>query len=254
LRFMRSAMDGIRSGIRKIAYPVRYWSVYGFRPSPVFPGDLSGYRDVLSAISREKMYLPAGDVVEIGAFTGQGTYQLAKYFEKNAPGKKVIAVDIFMPSADTTANVNGRRMADIYAGKLAGREQRAIFDRVIRDCANVSVIEKDSLGMDFPVDEICFAYIDGNHSPRYVRNDFLITWRILVPGGWLAFDDYGRDLPGVTLEINRLIGEHAGQITKVMTVGSKTIFIQKRATDIGGEKRADIPGEGEPKGSVSHDP
>lgn len=39
-------------------------------------------------------------------------------------------------------------------------------------------------------DRFEFAYIDGSHEARNVMTDAVQTWRLLVPGGIIVFDDY----------------------------------------------------------------
>ena len=226
VRLLRRVLTGIRN---RIFDPLRCWFRFGFFPPPPW-SDLTGYRNnILEVIDRNGICHLQGDVVEIGTFLGGGTYYLSRYFGKRAPEKKVIAVDIFNPSVDATVNVMGRRMSDMYAGTLSGRSQRAIFDDVTRGCGNLLVIAQDSMGLELPTERVCFSYIDGNHDPRYVRSDFSLVWCLTIPRGWVAFDDYGEDLPEVTETINRIIGERADEIARVVTVGSKTIFLQKKA-------------------------
>jgi hypothetical protein len=56
--------------------------------------------------------------------------------------------------------------------------------------SNVITIPKDSKKVKFPVDQqFVFGFIDGNHSPEYVVNDFYLVWKHLVPGGIVAFHD-----------------------------------------------------------------
>jgi hypothetical protein len=47
-----------------------------------------------------------------------------------------------------------------------------------------------------------FVYIDGSHSYESVRNDIAAWWPLVAPGGILAGDDYGRQLPGVVQAVD----------------------------------------------------
>jgi hypothetical protein len=50
-----------------------------------------------------------------------------------------------------------------------------------------SNVLKDSKKVKFPVDQqFVLGFIDGNHSPEYVVNDFYLVWKHLVPGGMLS--------------------------------------------------------------------
>jgi len=120
-------------------------------------------------------------------------------------------------------------MAEIYKQILRGKNQYEIYKRTIKNCKNVITIVSDTKKIkELPCEKILFAYIDGNHSPTYVKNDFYLVWKKIVPNGVVAFDDYGYDLPQVTETIHQLVGEHWSEILRIWTKGIKTIFIQKK--------------------------
>jgi len=67
-----------------------------------------------------------------------------------------------------------------------------------------------------------------------VRNDFLLVWRNLVPGGSLGFHDYDFDLPEVTATINSLIDEHRDEISEVREIEARHIvLLTKRKSSAG---------------------
>lgn len=228
---MSSLIDRLKklvpSNIRKIIKKYRFYFKYGFFPPPL-GSDISGYEILLDTIISSKVYELDGDVVEIGAFMGGGTYKLCKLFEKLAPDKKIIVVDIFDPNFDDTKCSQGISMKELYNRILKGKNLFEIYKNITRECRNLVTIVKDSKEVVLPTSKVCFAYIDGNHSPDYVRNDFYLIWGKLVSKGIVSFDDYGFDLPQVTETIHRLIGENADKIYKIWTAGLKTIFIQKK--------------------------
>ncbi|HUM44145.1 MAG TPA: class I SAM-dependent methyltransferase, partial [Fervidobacterium sp.] len=119
------------------------------------------------------------------------------------------------------------RMSDLYGEILKGRNQFDIYSKITMNCKNVVTLISDSKNVVLPCDKVCFAYIDGNHSPDYVRNDFYLVWNKLVSHGVVSFDDYGYDLPQVTKTIHKLIGEESERILKLWTAGGKRIFIEK---------------------------
>jgi Methyltransferase domain len=206
----------------------RFWLSYGTKAPPAW-SDLTGYGPILRAIDASEVAALDGDVLEIGVFLGGGTVKLCSLFAKRAPGKRVVAVDIFDPDVDHTATVEGREMTAIYSDLLKAHgtlSQRQIFDRVTSGWENLVVIAEDSLTAEIPAARLCFAMIDGNHTPQYVHGDFETAWSRLVPGGLVAMHDYGYDLPDVTHTINACIGEHASEIARVWTHGI-IAFIQK---------------------------
>jgi hypothetical protein len=219
----------ISKNVAKKAYGSAYRARWGFTPPPSW-SDWSSYEHMLRVIQRERIADVPGDVLEVGVLLGGGTYKLCQYFERVAPSKRVIAIDIFDPDFDLTPAGDGRTMAELYADALGGRGQREVFDEVTRDCANLTVLAADSAKVELPTDRIAFAYVDGNHSAAYVRSDFELVWSRLSPGGVIAFDDYGLDLTEVTYTLHDLIGEHAGEVERMWLggEGKKIIFIQRR--------------------------
>lgn len=211
----------------------KFLASYKFLPPPDGT-DMAGYEALITFFEAHKLLEVDGDIVEIGAFLGGGTYKLAKYLERKGSSKRVYAVDVFDIYADRTECAQGITMADMYehAVKTIGKglSQWEIFQIVTKKCRNIEIIKGDSKEVELPISSICFAFIDGNHEPSYVRNDFYLVWPKLSRGGVVAFDDYGHDLPQVTATINELIGEHAHQITVIGRKG-KIIFLQKRKED-----------------------
>jgi Methyltransferase domain len=183
--------------------------------------DMSGYEAVIRAADRLDLAHVDGDVLEIGALLGGGTVKLCHHFAARAPARRVIALDVFDPEFDQTTNTSGRTMASYYGAALGATapqsSQRAVFDQVTAGCRNLVVVVGDSMTAEIPSNHLCFAVIDGNHAPEYVRSDFERVWSLLSPGGIVAMHDYGYDLPDVTHTINALIGDHATEIARVWT-------------------------------------
>jgi hypothetical protein len=91
---------------------------------------------------------------------------------------------------------------------------------------NITTIKQDSKTVSFPPEQkFVFGFIDGNHHPDYVRNDFQIVWQNLVDGGVLGFHDYNTDLPDVTACINEIIAEHAGEIVETKEIAPQHIML-----------------------------
>jgi len=204
------------------ASDARYLRRFGFLP-PLAWATLQSYEHILDTVRERGLADLDGDFVEIGAFLGGGVYQLARL----APGRTVWAVDVFEPTVDTTAAATGLRMMTIYEGQLGGADQHELFRAVVASCPNVRTVVGDSATVELPFERVAFAHIDGNHEPAYVRSDFERLWPKVVPGGVLAFDDYGGDLPEVTATVDALRDEQAGAIAEFWTAGAKTAFLRK---------------------------
>lgn len=186
--------------------------------------DFVGYEVLLDFIKERSLHQLEGDLIEIGVFTGGGTVKLARFARKYH--KKVYAVDIFNPTADETRTPDGVKMCDIYQAFLEGRSQLEVYQETTRRFDNIVTIREDSKKVRFPGEQrFMFGFIDGNHHPDYIRNDFYIVWPNLVPNGVLGFHDYNSELPEVTETINSLITEHAAEIRETHEIKDKHIIL-----------------------------
>ena len=186
--------------------------------------DFVGYEELVDFMKEKALHGLDGDIIEIGAFMGGGTVKLARYALEH--GRKVYAVDIFDPSCDRTEDSSGTRMCDIYEAFLGGRPQCELYCETISGFDNIVTIDKDSKEVRFPeTQRFVFGFIDGNHQPDYVRNDFYVVWRNLVPGGSVGFHDYRFDLPQVTAAIDALIEEHRDEIGEIREIEDKHIIL-----------------------------
>jgi Methyltransferase domain len=204
----------------------RFRRRWGFQPPPVW-SDWVGYELLLEEAERNGIAQLDGDVLEIGAFLGGGTAKLCDWFARNAPGKRVVTVDIFDPEFDPTTTVEGWTMGELYASALQGRGQREVFDEVTAARQNLLVVPGDSTSVELPVEQLALAFVDGSHVPADVRSDFELVWDRLVSGGIAAFHDYGGDLPGVTHTLHERIGKHADEIARVWTRSPLLLFAQR---------------------------
>jgi len=186
--------------------------------------DFVGYEVLIDFMKKRGLQKLEGDIVEIGAFMGGGTVKLAKFGQKY--GKRVYAVDIFDPSYDNTPDKNGVKMCDIYRAFLQGRSQLEVYQQATKGFDNIVTINMDSRKVSFHKGQkFIFGFIDGSHQPDYVRNDFNIIWRHLVPGGSVGFHDYNFDLPEVTRAIDGLIEKHKGEISGINEIEQSHIVI-----------------------------
>jgi len=220
----------LRPPLRLVRW-LKFYLEFGFPPPPSGT-DLVGYETLLIFIERHNLLKVKGDIVEIGAFLGGGTYKISEYLERKGSSKKVYAIDIFDVRADQTMCTRGARMSDIYADILCrvgkGCDQFEIFQRVTRDCRNIVTIQGDSKRVEIPARRICFAFVDGNHDSSYIKNDFCLVWPKMSPGAVVAFHDYGYDLPEVTETIDYLLSTHSEEIGKRWLDREKhIIYIQK---------------------------
>jgi hypothetical protein len=186
--------------------------------------DFVGYETLVDFINKNELYLLSGDFMEIGAFVGGGTQKLAQLASVHS--KKVIVVDIFNPEADATATPSGIKMSDIYLSFLEGRSQYQEFCNNTKNYDNIVTFIQDSKQVTLdPSQKFAFGFIDGNHNPEYVKNDFLLVWNRLVAGGAVALHDYRTELPEVTRTIDTLLDEKKTEIAYTVEIPEKHILI-----------------------------
>lgn len=200
------------------------------KPAQPEPGgnDFVGYEALVDFMEQRALQELDGDILEIGAFMGGGTAKLARYARKH--GKKVFVVDVFDPKRDETKDAHGVRMCDVYEAFLRGRSLLQVYRQATRGFDNIVTMVEDSKRVGFPRGQrFVFGFIDGNHQPDYVTNDFYLVWRSLVPGGAVGFHDYNFDLPDVTAAINRLVAKHRDEIGEIREMGDRHIlFLTKK--------------------------
>jgi len=196
--------------------------------------DFVGYEVLVDYIHKRKIQKLEGDIVEIGAFMGGGTVKLARFAQKY--GKKVYAIDIFDPRSDKTPDKDGVKMCDIYQAFLQGRSQLEVYQQATHEFDNIVTINMDSKKVSFHKGQrFVFGFIDGNHQPDFVRNDFNLVWRNLVPGGSTGFHDYNFDLPEVTKTIDGLIYKHRDEISEVYEIKQSHIVIVTKKKGLSGK-------------------
>ncbi len=227
---MKKIIDYIKKATKLKEIRIKKQNFIGKCKFLLFPefSAMSDYEILLDTILQKEVYKLEGDFVEIGAFLGVGTYKLSKLLEALKVDKKVYAIDIFDIRFDESINIDKKKMSEIYKEIIGEENQYEIYRKNIKDCKNVVTIIGDSKKIKLPCKKVSFAFIDGNHSPEYVKSDFYLVWNKMVSKGIVAFDDYGHDLPQVTETIHQIIGEQKDKILKIWVDSLRTIFIQKK--------------------------
>lgn len=219
---LRQSQERLQTRLRAARFRRRW----GFSPPPPW-ADSVGYEVLLEEIERHRLDRVEGDALEIGVLLGGGTAKLCGWFGDHAPGKRVLAVDVFDPDFDPTTTVQGWTMRELYAHRLGDRNQRAVFDEVTGGYENLVVVAGDSTSTPIPTDRLAFAFVDGSHVPADVKSDFELVWDRLAPGGVAAFHDYGADLPEVTDTLDACVHARADQIDEVWTRSPSILLVRR---------------------------
>jgi precorrin-6B methylase 2 len=115
--------------------------------------------------------LTRGDYLEIGSMCGI----IAMSFAEKYPHRQFVCVDKFCSGH----------------GTIAGEKEIFLQNLHEHNLSNVTLFEGDSLAVVptlAPSFEMIF--IDANHAYDYVLGDAINSWRVLLPGGFVAFHDY----------------------------------------------------------------
>lgn len=197
-----------------------------------------------------------GNVLEVGSWCGRSSIALG-LAAKLCGNTKVSCIDLFPERNDWRQNADGSySMTVVLDGKVmkAYHEQTVWREPFERDVAplyakhhGVLEIFRDSVAR-YSLDDVIephkgtlrsfldasdaarqayrMAFIDGDHSYEAVCEDIRLTDGVLVPGGWVCFDDAFTSYEGVDRAIRELIiaspdYELGQQMTKKMFVARK---------------------------------
>jgi len=131
--------------------------------------------------------LTTGNYLEIGSMCGI----IAMSFAEKHPHRQFVCVDKFSAGHAT----------------IAGERKTFLQNLREHELKNITLIEGDSLmvvpGLSQSFDII---FVDANHAYDYVLGDAINSWRLLSPGGFIAFHDYA-----YVEETTRAVGEFLRQ-------------------------------------------
>jgi precorrin-6B methylase 2 len=113
-----------------------------------------------------------GDYLEIGSMCGI----IAMSFAEKYPDRQFVCVDKFFEGHATIAGSRETFLQNLKEHRLK----------------NVTLLEGDSLAIVPKISQkFEIAFVDANHAYDYVLGDANNSWRLVLPGGVIAFHDYG---------------------------------------------------------------
>lgn len=137
-------------------------------------------------------------LVELGVFCGKSLAHLAR--ATRGKGCRVFGVDTFLgsPEFDKTVRfVDGRAFDQMFAGELAGVCVNQLHGAGVLDDVTLLVTDSAKAAHLFAYESVFSVFVDAGHDADSVERDVKAWWPRIMPGGWIAGDDYDRGFPGV---------------------------------------------------------
>jgi predicted O-methyltransferase YrrM len=186
----------------------------------------------LSMLAHTTSHL-AGDVVEVGSWFGRSAIALGAAV-RDTHGK-LYCVDLFPEKDDWRQNADGSYS---FATEIDGRRHTGYQDQTVWQApfeaqmapaydqhpsvlegfrANIRNSGLESVVVPFRGTAATFAaqlpksfrcrliFLDGDHGYKAVRDDIATLTPLLVPGGWICFDDAFSSYEGVNRAVTELV-------------------------------------------------
>jgi SAM-dependent methyltransferase len=195
-----------------------------------------------------------GDILEIGSWCGRSAAILA-LAARATPGTHVVAIDLFPAKDDWSENADGSYSFKVklpQVGEIGGYQEQTVWKEPFeRDIApiyakynsvyDVFVESMQKHGLSNLVTahrgdagvisglagfKARLAFIDGDHSYDAVCRDIAQVEKVLLPGGWICFDDAFSHYDGVNRAIeDKIIGSGQYELCQQMT---RKLFVARR--------------------------
>lgn len=175
-----------------------------------------------------------GDILEVGAWCGRSSAALALALQELGSGH-LFSIDLFPEKSDWYQNSdrNYSFSVEIEGKKYCGYTDQTVWEKPFKNEME-PIYDKHKSPMDVMFEKLeqygliqlvtafrgdCktftkrqdgklqfrLAFIDGDHGYKAVSSDIQVIAPLLVPGGWIAFDDAFTSYDGVNSAIEELI-------------------------------------------------
>jgi len=135
--------------------------------------------------------VPPGWLVDLGTYQGRS----AMLLHRAAPNRMVVTIDNYQEGPDAKRKAGPRpspvKVAKQFAGDL-----------------HVHLVKGDTAAVPGFVGNVALVFVDGGHTPQALAADIAAWKPRVVPGGVMAFDDYGSARwPAVTMVVDAEMGD-----------------------------------------------
>lgn len=135
-----------------------------------------------------------GDILEIGVYQGTSAILLG-YMRQ--PNERLIVCDLFDGITESDEDLAERQR--YYEPNFGQHKFEAQYRRFHPDLPEIIAQPSSSLHARLTGKTFRCIHIDGSHAYEQVRSDLLLAKEILMPGGYVIFDDLlSPHTPGVT--------------------------------------------------------
>ena len=213
-RQMDRVVDALAKGRAGLATAAAYGGMPSTLPAEFVAGLLAQVETIHGECARDKILAicgvvpsaPKGDIVEIGALFGKSSYVLNRVGTNSGVGATLcvdpwnlgLSVQTDAPTHIQQAS-SGWDWDVVYAGFLVSMlacttggfnylrmTSEDAHGQYVRDR---TVISRE-FGATTMAGSISVLHLDGNHDEAAVAQDFALWGPLVVPGGWIIFDDY----------------------------------------------------------------
>lgn len=218
--------------------PTQFAAVY--RHAGLIPGMCDD--DKIHALCEVARFIPKGDLIEIGSWWGKSAFVLAILARQYRIGT-LLCVDPWQLTHLQQKDAN--KMVDQLAAQLDAEEAFLIFQINLAPFAGghvnylrlpsvdaaahyrqSQVIDSPAFGETHYSGDVALLHIDGNHSLEAVQADVDAWAHLVVPGGWIIFDDYVWPYgDGPKRTGDAFLSHHNNKISTAFVMGS-ALFVQ----------------------------
>ena len=175
---------------------------------------LDGYEFLVDRVIRPAALLDLpGIFLEVGAFEGERTRLLSNFLLSEYSEKPILVIDPFQSQSEESTD-----------RREQGEFNREKFERNVKDCLNVKVFRGLIDELDLSPFAVSFAILDSGKTDDFLKGEFLLIWRRLVPGGVIVLQSHGECRPRLANDLRRYLEDFAGQIHKVESFEEKGIL------------------------------